>query len=204
MYLTRLRLDPSSGKARRDLADAYEMHRTLVRAFVSEANQTPPRFLWRLESQGAWVDPVLLVQSAHSADWSYLEALDRYLKSPAEIKEVPLDGLLNPDGRYRFRMRANPTVTREGKRLGLVGEEAQLAWLGRQGVRHGFRIDAAMVTGSEVLAGRKGDTRMRVRWAMFEGVLCPTDSTVLKQALLDGIGPAKAFGCGLMSLARCR
>ncbi|MDT1028372.1 type I-E CRISPR-associated protein Cas6/Cse3/CasE, partial [Pseudomonas paraeruginosa] len=28
MYLTRLTLDPRSAQARRDLGDAYEMHRT--------------------------------------------------------------------------------------------------------------------------------------------------------------------------------
>lgn len=63
---------------------------------------------------------------------------------------------LESDISYRFRLFANPTVTRQGKRYGLVGEEQQLAWLARQGERHGFVVEAALVTFSEVLGSRKG------------------------------------------------
>ena len=40
----------------------------------------------------------------------------------------------------RFRLRANPTVTRAGKRHGLTSQGAQLAWLQRQGERGGFQL----------------------------------------------------------------
>ena len=46
MYLSRLKLDTRSPQVRRDLSDSYDMHRTLVRAFVDDPGQTPPRFLW--------------------------------------------------------------------------------------------------------------------------------------------------------------
>lgn len=83
MHLTRLRLDPRSPQARRDLSDAYEMHRTLVRAFVRAPDQTPPRILWRAEPAAAWSDPVVLVQSQDVGDWSVLNALPHYLKGEA-------------------------------------------------------------------------------------------------------------------------
>lgn len=202
MFLTRLRLDPRSAQARRDLGDPYEMHRTLVRAFVRDAEQTPPRFLWRAEPVGAWSEPVVLVQSVEQADWSPLGALPNYLKGPVETRPLqPEDGL--QQGKcFRFRLFANPTVTRDGKRLGLVGEETQLVWLKRQGERLGFVPEAALVTGSELMRSRKGDTRISVLKVCFEGRLQVTEPNALAQALRAGIGSGKAFGLGLLSLGQ--
>lgn len=202
MYLTRLSLDPRSAQARRDLADSYDMHRTLVRAFVANETQVVSRFLWRIEAQIAWKDPAVLVQSAHAADWSALEGLVGYLKRPAETKLVQLEHLLQREGRYRFRLFANPTVTRDGKRYGLVAEDSQLAWLTRQGERLGFRVDSALVTASDVLKSRKGEARISLQRVCYEGILQVLDVDSLAGALSAGIGPGKAFGCGLLSLAR--
>lgn len=169
MYLTRLTLDPRSAQARRDLGDAYEMHRTLSRVFADE--QAPAsRFLWRLEASGnAWSTPTLLVQAASEGNWSVLQALLATCWEP-QSKSLALRQWLESDISYRFRLFANPTVTRQGKRYGLVGEEQQLAWLARQGERHGFVVEAALVTFSEVLGSRKRQTRISVLRAAFEGV----------------------------------
>jgi len=203
MYLTRLTLDPRSAQARCDLADAYEMHRTLARAFVADEHSAPARFLWRLEAgNNAWATPVVLVQSALAGDWSGLQALPNYLQREVESKPLHLQEWIEGGARYRFRLQANPTVTRQGKRYGLVGEEEQLAWLNRQGERHGFGIEAALVTASDVLASRKGDSRISLQRVCFEGRLQVRELTAFSRALMQGIGPGKAFGCGLLSVAR--
>ena len=49
--------------------------------------------------------------------------------------------------------------------------------------------------------GRRGTNRITVRQASFDGVLQATDAAALKRALLDGVGRARAYGCGLLSLA---
>lgn len=204
MHLTRLRLDPRSAQVRRDLADPYEMHRTLVRAFVRDAEQTPPRILWRMEPEAAWSDPVVLVQAQEAADWSALEALPAYLKGEGaiETKTWEPEAWLDADERYRFRLFANPTVTRDGKRQGLVSEDAQLTWLTRQGERHGFSVEAALVTTSELVRSHKGAHQISLLKVCFEGRLRVTDKASLAAALCSGIGPGKAFGCGLLSLGR--
>ena len=202
MHLTRLRLDPRSAQARRDLSDAYEMHRTLVRAFVCAPDQSPPRILWRAEPAAAWSDPIVLVQSQEIGNWSVLEDLPNYLKSGVETRELSPEQWLHTGERFRFRLFANPTVTRDGKRQGLTSEDAQLAWLARQGVRCGFSVEAALVTGTELLGSRKPDHRISLLKACFEGRLQVSDAALLAQALSTGIGPGKAFGCGLLSLGR--
>lgn len=204
MHLTRLRLDPQNPQARRDLADAYDMHRTLVRAFVRQEQDEVPRFLWRLEPGQLWTEPVVLVQSDRAGDWSHLTALNGYLRNGQDAvasKVYDLHDLLTHP-RLRFRLAANPTVTRAGKRLGLVGEDAQLEWLQRQGERQGFALAAALVTGSDMLHCRKGSSRVSLRRVLFEGVLQVTDANALALAVSQGLGHGKAFGCGLLSLAR--
>lgn len=205
MYLTQLRLDPRSPQARRDLANAYDMHRTLVRGFVRDEQTPAPRFLWRLEPGRSGDFPVVLVQSAEPSDWSFLAAFGGYLRD-AELpatKSFDLAAFIQPEKHYRFRLVANPTVTRQRQRHGLVGEDAQLSWLNRQGEQHGFTVDSAMVGNSDTLRGRKAQTRVSLLQVHFEGVLRVDDHAALSKAVASGIGHGKAFGCGLLSLARC-
>lgn len=204
MYLTRLRLEPRSAQARRDLSDAYQMHKSLARAFASDEASEPERFLWRIETIGHdWSNPIVLVQSNYAADWNALEERLQYLKEPAETKTVEPEQLIQTQADYRFRLLANPTVTRDGKRYGLASEDEQLAWLARQGEKHGFDLKAAWVNSSDVAKMFKANMSMQIQRAWFEGVLHVRKSDLLIQAITAGVGPAKAFGCGLLSLARC-
>lgn len=203
MYLSRLSLDPRSAQARRDLSDPYEMHRTLARAFVADAASKPTRFLWRLEAgPNAWTNPMVLVQSAVAASWMAIEELPNYLSRSVEVRELKPERLLAEGVRYRFRLLANPTVSRDGKRYGLSSENEQLQWLARQGERFGFGVETALVTASDFIACHKGEAAITVQRACFEGVLLARQPEEMARALREGIGPAKAFGCGLLSLAR--
>lgn len=209
MYLTRLLLDTRSAQVRRDLGSPYEMHRTLVRAFVENKDQKPPRFLWRLEPQMLWNSPpVVLVMSEHPADWNGLHSC---LKDEPQTKCLDIERLFPAGQRCRFRLLANPTTNlrrtghKRGKRIGVVGEEGQVAWLERQGARCGFTLESAMVTASDVLHVRKARTDkdpISLQRVCFEGVLHVVDPDKLRVAMAAGIGSGKAFGCGLLSLAR--
>jgi CRISPR system Cascade subunit CasE len=74
--------------------------------------------------------------------------------------------------------------------------------LQRQGERLGFKVETALVTGGDVVRGRKGGMSISLLRACFEGILQTRDVPTLSKALQMGIGPGKAFGCGLLSLAR--
>jgi CRISPR system Cascade subunit CasE len=204
MYLSRLTLDPRHPQARRDLSSRYEMHRTLARAFAPDAQTQPVRFLWRLEPSLSFAPTaVLLVQSEALADWSVMDALPGYAQEIRANKAVDLERLIQPDGRYRFRLYANPTVTRQGKRFGLFKESDQLAWLERQAENGGFALGACLVSGSERIEARqgKGGGRIIVQTAMFEGILTALETASLALAVRTGLGHGKAWGLGLLSLA---
>jgi CRISPR system Cascade subunit CasE len=202
MFLSQLTLNPRCADARRDLGSAYDMHRTLSRAFTPDSSTPPNRFLWRLDSNPiGWNPPAVLVQSLTAGDWSVLQNLSGYLVSDVEHKFLDLSALLQRDASMRFRFLANPTVKRDGKRLGLVGEDTQLSWLTRQGEKHGFRVEFALVSGQDLLGSKKDCHRLTIQRVLFEGRLRVTDTSKLAEALALGIGPAKSFGCGMLSVA---
>lgn len=205
MYLSKLTLDPRHAQARRDLGDAYEMHRTLARAFAPDPDTPPARFLWRLERRADFQpSTVILVQSEQIADWTVLDILGGYATEILGNKPVDLDKLVQPNARYRFRLLANPTVTRAGKRYGLTREQDQLAWLCLQGKRHGFNVLACERGACDRLQVRQRRTghRITVDTALFEGVLEAVAPEILRQSMVNGFGHGKAFGLGLLSLAR--
>lgn len=203
MYLVQLSLDLSMSVVRRDLGNSYDMHRTLSRAFIDIENDRVNRFLWRLEPSLSGRQPVVLVQSESPGSW------DRVIDELAggvsiQTKQFDLDAMCTDHRTFRFRLLANPTVARLGKRWGLVTADAQLAWLARQAERAGFAVQAGLVTGSDVQHCKKKDSiRISLRRACFDGILQMTDKPALQRAVRIGIGPGKAFGCGLLSLVPC-
>lgn len=201
MYLSQLTLDPGQRQARRDLANRYDLHRTLCRAFDAPQDARP---LWRLELLRPGEPPRLLVQSRTTPDWARVAAEHPGYLADHGGKPLDLAAQLTSGQRLRFRLEANPTVTRDGKRHGLWREEDQLAWLNRQAARGGFAVEAAVVTREERLALRKpGQPRPIVLHAvLFDGRLVVADPALLAAALDSGLGHGKALGLGLLSLGR--
>ena len=205
MYLSKLELNSGPGcrALLRDLASPYEMHRTILRAFPSADAGGPGRVLFRLEPTRP-DDPVVLVQSDKAPDWSALAAIPGYLAaSPEPAKELVL--AIRSGQRLRFRLRANPTVKREGKRLGLLDDDAQQQWLLRKGLAGGFRpVDFVTCRAGRRVSPPTGPAhpREQTHYSVdFEGILEVLDPECLTQTVAAGIGSGKAFGFGLLSLA---
>lgn len=204
MYLSQLRLNSASSAARRDLADPYQMHRTLSRVFADGADVRPGRFLWRLERASSVIDTgAILVQSAMPGKWKVLDEFPGYIATLQADKPLDIEKWAVQGRRYRFRLAANPTVTRGGKRLGLLKEEQQLTWLRRQGQRGGFDIVGAVCSSCDRINVPRGSAgaRLTVTRVQFDGELIAREPAALHRTLLSGIGHAKALGLGLLSLA---
>lgn len=80
-------------------------------------------------------------------------------------------------------------------------------WLTRRAETHGFLVDedALRVDGYLTHAERRHlPSKQQLRFATvdFSGVLTVTDPARFRAALTTGIGPAKAFGCGLLLVRR--
>jgi len=209
MYLHKLILNSRHPQVRRDLSSRYEMHRTLVGALAAEPDEPPPeRYLWRLETSKEGV-PVLLVQTPEPADWSRLQRLHRahgssgsYCETVIANKALKLDGVAN-GASLAFRLHACPTRMVDGKRRGLLSEEDQLGWLARVSEENGFRVVQCERARGYLDHPRKGDgTVVSMPVAEFNGSLGVVDAQRLESSVRGGLGRGKAFGLGLLSLAR--
>jgi CRISPR system Cascade subunit CasE len=213
MYLSRLILNPHHRRVQRDLANPYELHRTLMSAFPADLPDGE-RVLYRLDTDPRTGVPTVLLQSHTAPDWAALQSREGYLlpepRWPPRVSTNPatksFDLALVAGQVLSFRLRANPTVKRDGSRHGLYKEEDQRAWLARKGRRNGFRVVRVTVIqeGDDVAwrPHRNGKRRKLTFFAVcFDGLLQVTDPDALWDAVQTGIGPAKSFGFGLLSLA---
>jgi CRISPR system Cascade subunit CasE len=207
MFLSQLTPDLYDRNVRDDLVNAYDLHRTLLRAFPDAGDGGPGRVLFRLELPRGG-PALVLVQSDKEPAWGRLPA--GYL---LECKTKSLDGLTFRAGqRVTFRLRANPTKRAGksadprwiGKRVGLYREEEQQDWLIRKGQAGGFRIarDGFRVVPEGKVTARKAGCTLQFQAVRFEGLLEVTQVELFLQTLQDGIGSAKGLGFGLLSLAR--
>ena len=221
MFLHRIHLDPRCREARRDLSDSYQLHSTLCRAFSEPDRKCPEgKFLWRLEPE---TDPTgcprILVQSCTIPNWTYI-GVQRWLAEADTA--IDLEDRLKLDSlkigqRFRFRLRANPCVTRNGKRLGLLRLEEQEKWVERKGERHGFslpqmlsfdfseslqkRIDVR-IDQQQMLRGKQhSGNAIRIFSVLYDGILSVTGLDAFRGALQTGIGHGKVMGLGLLSVA---
>lgn len=235
VYLSRLILNARDSRVRRDVSDTYQLHRTILSAFPQAPAGVSARehfgILYRLEALEQ--EPLLfrlIVQSTTQPSWSALPARI-FGPAPDErgnpaVRRVDEEyGRISNGMQLVFRLRANPTrrVSQHledndplaGKRVALLREEDQLAWLARKGEQHGFRLLKTQYTNIPAAQAAKqanergyrpvGDDRKSMPLTfgatVFTGQLEVTDAERFRNALFKGIGSGKAFGFGLLSVA---
>lgn len=210
MYLSRLILNPHNRRVQREIAQPYQMHKSLMRSFPDSLNRERDRVLFRVETDPRTGVPIVLLQSTLEPRWDWLgePGGKGYLLRAPECKSFGLH--LAPDQVLAFRLRANPTVKRrfnekDHKRVGIYDEEEQLAWLRRKGELGGFRVISACTSGQEDVGGKiKRDEEthtLKLAAVQFDGLLQVTNPDRLRESVRQGIGSGKGLGFGLLSLA---
>lgn len=170
-------------------------------------------FLFRIDPEtGGRV--VILVQSAMKPDWDYAFKNAGYLlAAPMEIKQFdPL--FFIKEQHLRFRLTTNPTrkidtksgpdgCRRHGKRVPVPTEQL-FEWLAKRAESAGFSIkkDTTVIQPGYIYFKQKRDDKgQRLRSVRYDGILTITDPARFKETIIRGIGPGKAFGFGLLSVA---
>lgn len=208
-FLSQLHLNPEHPAAARDLTSRYLMHQTLCRVRpdagdptsaerVHAAAQPDDRVLWRQD------DSVLLVLSHFEPDWKRLETVDGQYVSSSRV--TPFGVQFQAGQGLHFRLDANVAVRRVGKdgksrRYSVRTTEGQLEWLARQGETHGFRAWADVTGSGTERVPKKGGQRLVLNAVRYEGELDVTDPERFQAMLSQGLGHARAFGYGLMTVA---
>jgi len=205
MYLSKIHIPWTQAK------NPYQLHQALWRLFpgIEDADRN---FLFRVEQQQTGIGAQVLLQSSLLPQSS--EQSPILLAPPREFTlNIPINQ------RLRFRLRANPiktikdsskgTVEKKGKtfvktvRVPLLHEEQQQAWLERK-LQPFARLESLLVQPEPVLYFRKAKERRsgKIQTVLFDGIFTVVDAEAFNNAMIHGIGPAKAFGCGLLSVAR--
>lgn len=186
---TRLQLNPASMDAKRDLRDVQRMHRRLCEAVG--ASRQEARLLWRADGH------ILTVQAARPLD---LSLLPPGYALGAESHPVRLDW--SEGDLVRWEIVANPlkTTPRTGRRVGLTDPEECADWMIERLRKAG--IEPARIDGWRLPPGKGRHPRGEItvaRW-LFTGAGRVADPAALGRAISEGIGKARAYGVGLLSV----
>ena len=226
MFLTKIDLAPERRLARKYLGSPQAMHAVVMGATGGNIGDGPGRVLWRVDRG---TTTALYILSPLEPDCSQLVAEVGAAGTQARTLDYsPFLASLDAGQLWAFRLAANPSYSASrgpgvrGQRYGHVTVEQQRQWLVERAPRHGFELKpvdhvddegsdgAVMVVHRErpVFNRRRsegeGRDRVTINRTVYEGVLRITDPESLRRALIAGIGRSKAYGCGLMTLARVR
>jgi CRISPR system Cascade subunit CasE len=214
MFISKMMLSKDSSRKSKFwqiFDNEYALHQSVWDLFGDNPDRERD-FLYRMETIGKW--PVVYAIS-NRRPLDFRELWDM------EIKDY--DPKIKADMRLGFTVRVNPTRKRDGKRHDVVmdakyrgrsGEsgkedkkplaqivtETCVEWLKDRGEKNGFDILSARADGyrQSQFVKRKEGLRIRYSTVDFTGVLRVRDEKIFKSVLLEGLGPEKGFGCGLM------
>lgn len=205
MYLSKIHIPWQLAK------NPYQLHQALWRLFPGQEACAEREFLFRVEQMQQGVGSNVLLQSPLPPQNAE--------QSPLILAQREYELHISEGQQLRFRLRANPiktikdsskgTVEKKGKtftktvRVPLIHEEQQQAWLERklQGIA---QLETLIMQPEPVTYFRKAKENRsgKIQTVLFDGVLMVTDAVGFTHQVAKGIGAAKAFGCGLLSIAR--
>lgn len=202
-YLTQITLDFATAP-RLGLRDSYDWHQRVWQCFPGRDGQRRD-FLTRLDQRRDGFR--LLIVSPR-------EPIRPEWCPPEAWQSKPIPETYFTKRRYVFQLCANPTKkvtklgtdgqpTKNGKRVPLRTRDEYIAWITRKGEQGGFTVDTSTLR--TFSRGRHYFEKQGMRGmhsaVEFQGVLTVTDPAKFYETFRRGIGPAKAFGFGLLVIA---
>lgn len=210
MILTRVALNPRRRDARKLYASPQAMHAAILAGFPPDVD--PGRVLWRVEAKGPTL--TVWIVSAETPDLAHLEEQAGW-PSRSTTKSVAYAGLLNAlevGQEWAFRLIANPThraqYKGQKKIFAHVTADQQVQWLLDRQEPMGVKLESSQgepaftVLNRDVKRFRRSEATVTLGIATFGGLLKVVDPALLRAALVSGVGRGKAYGCGLLTLAR--
>lgn len=199
------------------LASPERLHATVESGFPSSADKKF-RNLWRIDRLGNVL--YLLVLSDGKPDFTHI--VEQFGWPGAEQKwetkdYAPLLGRIELGQKWQFRLRANPVhsvkqpsnsqaqkPTKRGKVYAHVTVQQQEQWLLDRAAKYGFSLQESSfrVVQQEVKKFQRQRNPVTLGIATFEGILEVEDVALFLRTLICGIGRAKAYGCGLLTITR--
>lgn len=223
--LSRILLNPQKRGARKLLTNPQAMHAAVRAAFPPDINESDARVLWRADSGGPTT--TLYIVGPEPPELDHIVEQAGWATRPGDTADyAPFLDSLKRGQQWSFRLVGNPvkSLSREGPQRGKVVPHVtasqQTEWLLSRAAAAGFEVVDVPGSGPDVIVTKRSDLSFRrrkpgegpksqanggsvfVRTARFDGRLEVTDVDALRCTLTQGIGRARAYGCGLLSLAK--
>lgn len=205
----------SHGLIRAAIADVHHMHRTVMDGYrthiPNDATDQPRALLNVLYACRTNTDGTIniITQSPHIPDWTALATTGALAATPQQW-EMPTT--YTTGQQLQFQLTANPSRRSAAtkRRRSITDRDEQLAWLHHRGTNGGFTINQAdraqlpavrSQTKSKPADQRDTQTDVfGINPVQYSGILTVTDPDQFTRTIVAGIGPAKAYGCGLLLL----
>jgi len=215
MYLSRIEINIYRKETRRALNSPQVMHASIMASFPSFRNDNIQRVLWRIDRLGP--STYVLVQSSMKPDFSHMIDQFGWPDTDQSWETLDYDQFLSNIGngeKWRFRLTANPVkaVKQEDSARGKVVPHVTVAqqegWLSERAEGLGFSVmddegnPTFNLTERKTIRFDRGNNKVTISYATFEGTLTVNDADALRRAIREGIGREKAYGCGMITLAR--
>jgi CRISPR system Cascade subunit CasE len=229
MYLSRVEINPRLRATKLALNSPQRLHAMIEASFpnfsaghsmgdVTEVEKrdagghdVDKRRLWRLDKLGRSL--YLLTVSAVPPDFTHLIEQVGWSASGQTWETKPYDSFLahlRHGQEWQFRLRANPTHSVKDKDAprsrGIVRAcikiDEQKKWLETQAPKQGFSLNGFELIDRSVSEFLRQQETVTLHTTLFEGFLKVEDPVALRKALSVGIGRAKAYGCGLLTLVK--
>ncbi|WP_347957275.1 type I-E CRISPR-associated protein Cas6/Cse3/CasE [Gordonia aichiensis] len=221
MYMSRIALNRRRRGAVKLLGNRHAMHAAVMSSFPpgTPTDTAEGRVLWRIDRRDEGTE--LLIVSPAKPCLTHIVEQAGWPDSVWETR-VYTDFLarIRSEHEYVFRFTGNPThrmTGADGRKqiVGHVTNEQQRNWFLDKIADHGFVVVSGQghsmgddAAGEEELVLRERDTavfsrqsrRVTLVTAAFEGRVRVTDVDRARHALTHGIGRAKGYGCGLLTL----
>lgn len=222
--ISRYSFNRTSRKAMRALASAEVLHAIVARAADPQITATrapgtehalaADRTLWRLDPGRERHRLFIVSQNRPAADVLATE-LGGDATALESLDYRPLLTALRPGQEWRFRLKANPTKAlprghgQRGRRVGIIRPADQIAWLTSRAEQIGvsfpqnrFNLPEVIVRDTAMVEFRRHEATVSLMTAVLDGFLTVVDPDLLRTALIGGIGRAKGYGYGLLTLAK--
>lgn len=218
MFLTRFEINPARRGTRTLLSSPQAMHAAVLAGFPSGTEQPDEkgRLLWRVDQDAHRA--LLFVVSRNRPDLTHLAEQAGWPTRPEwETRDYqPLLDSLRAGDRWAFRLTANPTRSgrkdadaEQTQRFGHLTARQQQDWLLGRCEKNGFTIPtggsgepALEVRRREVVRFNRQGRTVTLSTAVLDGQLEVVDADTFRHVLTHGLGPAKGYGCGLLTLAK--
>ena len=204
MYISMVCLDKRKHETAQALYNRNILHGAIEQCF--EGDRQHP--LWRIDNVNGRL--YVMVVSHDIPDFtSFMQQFGDFWVSPQTkaYDEFLQRGIKN-DTVMRFKCTCNPTIKKDGKRIPLNAvKTSNQPYCAEDWLKDRLHMNGAEVLDSRMIRFemhkiKRSSKSINLVAAEYEGYLRVADADKFVKALTNGIGHGKAYGCGLISVAR--